>query len=98
MVIYYRVISEPYMDISFDVIFKYVKDALKSDDLELIKEDFIDNIEGYLWNIFGLTDFIEEDNEDVVELIIEKWEEYIKNKCFEEQLDKCIQKDRKSVV
>lgn len=93
MVIYYRVISEPYMDISFDVIFKYVKDALKSDDLELIKEDFIDNIEGYLWNIFGLTDFIEEDNEDVVELIIEKWEEYIKNKCFEEQLDKCIQNE-----
>lgn len=93
MVIYYRVISEPYMDISFDVIFKYVKDALKSDDLNLIKEDFIDNIEGYLWNIFGLTDFIEEDNEDVVELIIEKWEEYIKNKCFEEQLDKCIQNE-----
>lgn len=93
MVIYYRVISEPYMDISFDVIFKYVKDALKSDDLELIKEDFIDNIEGYLWNIFGLTDFIEEDNEDAVELIIEKWEEYIKNKCFEEQLDKCIQNE-----
>lgn len=93
MVIYYRVISEPYMDISFDVIFKYVKDALKSDDLELIKEDFIDNIEGYLWNIFGLTDFIEEDNEDVVELIIEKWKEYIKNKCFEEQLDKCIQNE-----
>lgn len=89
MVIYYKVISEPYMDISFDVIFKYVKDALKSDDLELIKEDFIDNIEGYLWNIFGLTDFIEEDNEDVVELIIEKWEEYIKNKHFEEQLEEC---------
>lgn len=93
MVIYYQVISEPYMDISFDVIFKYVKDALKSNDLELIKEDFIDNIEGYLWNIFGLTDFIEEDNEDVVELIIEKWEEYIKNKCFEEQLDKYIQNE-----
>lgn len=85
MVIYYRVISEPYMDIGFDVIFKYVKDALKSDDLELIKEDFIDNIEGYLWNIFGLTDFIEEDNEDVVELIIEKWEEYIKNKCIQNE-------------
>lgn len=93
MVIYYRVISEPYMDISFDVIFKYVKDALKSDDLELIKENFINNIEGYLWNIFGLTDFIEEDNEDAVELIIEKWKEYIKNKCFEEQLDKCIQNE-----
>lgn len=89
MVIYYKVISEPYMDISFDVIFKYVKDALKSDDLELIKEDFIDNIEGYLWNIFGLTDFIEEDNEYAVEYIIEKWEEYIKNKHFEEQLEEC---------
>lgn len=93
MVIYYRVISEPYMDISFDVIFKYVKDALKSDDLELIKNDFIDNIEGYLWNIYGLTDFIEEDNDYAVELIIEKWEEYIKNKRFEEQLDKCIQNE-----
>lgn len=88
MVIYYQVISEPYMDISFDVIFKYVKDALKSDDLELIKNDFIDNIEGYLWNIYNLTDFIEEDSDFVVELIIEKWEEYIKNKRFEEQLDK----------
>lgn len=89
MVIYYRVISEPYMDISFDVIFKYVKDALKSDDLNLIKEDFIDNIEGYLWNIYNLTDFIEEDNEYAVEYIIEKWEKYIKNKHFEEQLEEC---------
>lgn len=90
MVIYYKVISEPYMDISFDVIFKYVKDALKSDDLELIKEDFIDNIEGYLWNIFGLTDFIEEDNEYAVEYIIEKWEEYIKNKYLDKQLEEHI--------
>jgi hypothetical protein len=78
------------MDISFDVIFKYIKDVLKSDDLELIKEDFIDNIEGYLWNIFGLTDFIEEDNEYVVELITEKWEEYIKNKYLDKQLEEHI--------
>lgn len=89
MVIYYQVISEPYMDISFDVIFKYVKDTLKSDDLELIKESFIDNIEGYLWNIYNLTDFIEDDNEYVVELITEKWKEYIKNKYLDEQLEEC---------
>ena len=69
---------------------QYVKDALKSDDLELIKEDFIDNIEGYLWNIFGLTDFIEEDNEYAVEYIIEKWEEYIKNKYLDKQLEEHI--------
>jgi hypothetical protein len=75
------------MDIDFDVIFKYVKDAIKSDKVELIEEDFIDNIEGYLWNIYGLTDFIEEDNEYVVELIIEKWEEYIKNKYLNKQLE-----------
>lgn len=87
MVIYYKVISEPYMDIDFDEIFKYVKNALKSDDLELIKEDFIDNIEGYLWNIYELTDFIEEDNDYAVELIIEKWEKYIKNKYLDKQLE-----------
>lgn len=93
MVIYYRVVSKLYIDISFDVIFKYVKDALKSDNLELIKEDFIDNIEGYLWNIYKLTDFIEEDNDYAVELIIEKWEEYIKNKYFELQLEGFIQNE-----
>ncbi len=80
MVIYYQVISEPYMDISFDIIFKYIKDALKSDNLELIKNDFINNIEGYLWNIYSLTDFIEEDNEYAVEIITDKWDEYIKEK------------------
>lgn len=90
MVIYYQVISEPYMDISFDVIFKYVKDALKSDDLELIKEDFINNIEGYLWNIYGLTDFIEEDNEYAVEIITDKWDKYIKEKYLDKQLKEFI--------
>ena len=89
MVIYYKVISGPYMDISFDMIFEYIKDSLKSNDLRLIKEDFIDNIEGYLWDIYQLTDFIEEDNDYTVEFIIEKWEEYIKNKYFELQLEEC---------
>lgn len=87
MVIYYQVISEPYMDISFDVIFKYIKDALKSDDLKLIEEEFLNNIESYLWDIYGLTDFIEEDNEYVAEHISEKWEEYIKNKYLDKQLE-----------
>jgi hypothetical protein len=80
MVIWYNVISENFFNINFDVVFKHIKDIVKSDDLELIKDDFINNIEGYIWNIYGAHDFIEEDNEYAVHIIIEKWEEYIKNK------------------
>ena len=76
MVIYYKVISKPYMDIDFDVIFKYVKDTLKSNDLKLIKEDFIDNIEGYLWNIYQLTDFVEDKRKE--------WHESNSNDILEE--------------
>lgn len=78
MKFWYEVIKSHCIDVDFQKVYEYIHEneprMVTPYDVYL---EFIDNFDYYLDKIYGIEDFVAEDNDHVIQELIDSWEAWL---------------------